>query len=155
VRESRKREYPPLLPEGVHPVDVDGLHALCVTPFRDSPIRAMLFNQFRGLIERLSELNVSAEVWVNGSFLTRKPNPRDVDVVIWQLDESVLQGELIELVNRGGAGACDVFAFVRYPPDHPLAWQTTAIERELRSEFGFDRSGRPKGIASVRWGPRA
>lgn len=37
---------------------------------------------FVALIKRLNEANIIGEIWVNGSFLTAKPEPNDVDLLL-------------------------------------------------------------------------
>lgn len=45
--------------------------------------RSLLFNQFDAWIKELRAINLSARIWIDGSFLTEKPSPDDIDCVLW------------------------------------------------------------------------
>lgn len=83
-RPSRKTDYPPLLPEGFHPVTVERLRELCVdhAMFKYAKERGRLFDNLLAVLDRVGQSGIPFEVWVDGSFLTQKLNPDDVDVVL-------------------------------------------------------------------------
>lgn len=78
-----KEDYPALLPGGVHRVDIEALKLLAVNPFPDDNRRAMHFDSFCVWYRALLASRVSCKIWVCGSFMTSKPEPRDIDVVLW------------------------------------------------------------------------
>jgi hypothetical protein len=71
----------PLLPMGLHEMDLDELRRLCVDGFPTSTNRRYLADAFEELVDALVECGLSCEIWVNGSFLTSKLDPADLDVV--------------------------------------------------------------------------
>jgi hypothetical protein len=79
---SAAAEYTCLLEIGRHTVSLASLESLCVGPFPKSRNRPMLMTGISGFIALLKERNVSGEVWVGGSFLTEKPEPADIDLVL-------------------------------------------------------------------------
>jgi len=78
-----KPDYPPLLLPGLHKFTLQELYDLAVRPFADDAQRAVLFQKFRAWESAFSASGVSGKMWVDGSFLTQKPNPDDIDCVLW------------------------------------------------------------------------
>ncbi len=94
-------EYPPLLQLGFHPMDLAGLGALCVARFPDSLTRPTIMEGFRQVIERLNQSGLPMVMWVNGSFLTEKLNPSDVDMVakVRQVDVTTATADQIQTLT--------------------------------------------------------
>ena len=76
------QDFPPLLPDGLHPRTLDEVQALCVNAFPLSQSRPRLLTGLRALVQALSEDGFRADLWVDGSFVTGKLNPADIDVVL-------------------------------------------------------------------------
>lgn len=158
MRPSRPEpEYAPLLPEGLHPVDETALRQLCLASFPRSRTRPRLYEGLEQLIALLRNSRIAAEVWIDGSFVTRKPDPRDVDVVVW-VHASVLkqpdagQPDLLRTLRSNGRrtrGGCDTFVAPYHEPGSPDRWLTDKVAAYWLEEFGMSRSGRPKGILVV------
>jgi hypothetical protein len=77
-----KPEFPPLLQEGLHPMTLADLRALCVGAFPLSVRRDPIMRSLEAMCVALSASLTKAEVWVDGSFLTQKIEPDDVDVIV-------------------------------------------------------------------------
>ena len=58
------------------------LRSLCVTAFPLSTTRADVMEGLQSVVGRLERERVYGELWIDGSFLTNKINPNDVDVVL-------------------------------------------------------------------------
>jgi hypothetical protein len=72
-----------LVPAGPILTDLEVIKRHFVDGFPKSRTRARLFGNFERYISQFqSEVFPWFEVWVDGSFVTRKDNPKDVDVVI-------------------------------------------------------------------------
>jgi hypothetical protein len=82
-------EYEPILPAGFHAMTIDQIEEICVVAFPGSPTRRLIFERFVAFLDLLFQVGIVIEVWVDGSFLTRKPDPRDVDVVIFANPDAV------------------------------------------------------------------
>lgn len=72
-----------LLPPGLHDVaGWDEVERLCVRSFPVGGRRARLLRDLRDFCGYLAIFGLPFEVWIDGSFLTRKEKPNDVDVVV-------------------------------------------------------------------------
>ena len=96
-----------------------------VHSFPNSQTREVIFENYRKFVDDFSEL-VSPQFihWVNGSFVTQKINPRDIDfVMIIDYDKVELNRKLIdERFRRQGARThydfLDVYLVEKYPLGH-------------------------------------
>jgi hypothetical protein len=59
---------------------VADLRDLTVAPFPNSATRAQLFSELERLIDDLDKAAVVCELWIDGSFLTQKLDPGDIDL---------------------------------------------------------------------------
>jgi hypothetical protein len=80
---------------------------------KSTPQRKMLFERLRMFVE-LAQHCGAQRMFVNGSFVTAKPEPSDVDVVIW------VGTKYVELLNNDDEGArrfngCLILACQRKP----------------------------------------
>lgn len=74
--------YPPIFPPGFHQMTVDQLEATFVAPGFNTPLRRRLTTQLGLFVGTLARLGVHGDIWINGSYATKKPDPRDVDVAL-------------------------------------------------------------------------
>jgi hypothetical protein len=70
-----------LLPPGVHPCTLDELKER-FGGFRDSDRRPTLFSRLAELVAELRASALFSAVIVDGSFVTSKPDPNDIDLVL-------------------------------------------------------------------------
>lgn len=100
----RDKEYPPLVPNGFKNITETDLHKEFVSPFKNhaQDIRNNLLVGFGSFLNEFKTLNISAEIWIDGSFATEAPDPVDVDAVFYfNLDEiDKLEGETKEKFER-------------------------------------------------------
>lgn len=140
----------PLLPAGLHDVKLEAIREECVEEFSDGgqgnpDVRRHIMDRFEQYLSELAELNAELEVWVDGSFVTEKPKPNDVDVVIFaDLDDldnlSDEQQKKVRQLIQGDTRQ-------RYETDAFLAPVGNSARRKYwRDMFGTDRQGNPKGI---------
>lgn len=79
-----KTDFIPLLPPGVHRLTLREIEHRLVLPFLSDSQRLQLFtNLSRWINEFRSLIPSGAILWLNGSFVTAKPVPRDIDCVVW------------------------------------------------------------------------
>ena len=107
-------------------MSVEVLRRYCVDGFPLSKTRAKIMAGLAEVIERLSAYRVVGELWVDGSFLTEKINPGDVDIVL-RVPSSVYDDGTSE--QRGMANwidgnlrernLCDSYVFYEFPEDDP------------------------------------
>ena len=86
-----KREYTPLLENGFKEIALWQLDNIFLEPFGENDQRKQLINRLNAYISEFLYLNLNAELWIDGSFTTHKPEPQDIDVV-FLLDESEING---------------------------------------------------------------
>lgn len=78
-----KEEYPALLPLGFHEKTLKELHALCVAPFAErSFTRSLIMQGLEIVAQNMLNAKIEAKLWVDGSFLTKKLDPSDVDILV-------------------------------------------------------------------------
>jgi hypothetical protein len=140
---------------------MDQVRELCVSGFSGSIKREVIFAGLAAFLTELSAAGVSGKVWVDGSFVTQKPEPGDCDVVVCIDGVQVLdpgdpamtkflrkrfntERSLVKTLHH-----CDVYFFPEYPSGHMLHGVTTHWSAYWQKQFGFDRSRQPKGMAVV------
>ena len=80
--EPAEQVYPPIFPPGLVQIELAELAKWFADPRFSTPLRERLVDQLRVFVGRLRELGVRGELWIDGSFATRKPDPKDVDAVL-------------------------------------------------------------------------
>ena len=78
-----KQDFPALLIPGMHTLTVDELHNLAVLPFDADAQRQDLHQKLSLWMRGLQGAGVGGTLWIDGSFLTEKPGPADIDCVLW------------------------------------------------------------------------
>lgn len=151
VSNPEKCEWPPLLDIGFHRFTLDTLRQFTVAPFPGSKSRERLFQQFEQLLDLLSDSNATGDLWIDGSYLTQKESPNDVDVLL-VLDgvhvnslNSVEQMQLFEVLAIAKTiPGCD-FHCCALPTKNVVEddWQRAYWLRQ----WGFSRRDVAKGIA--------
>lgn len=145
-----KPEFAPLLPAGFHRFALDELSKTFVLPFAFSQRRPMLLDGLTKFVSELAALGISGELWFDGSFVSEKTDPDDIDVVFVIDPESIahLTPEQEVAVQRTfdnpSARAmfnCDVYCVSSSDAVGVSYW---------RGWFGFKRDGKtPKGIGFI------
>jgi hypothetical protein len=139
----------PLLGAGLHKMKIDELDNHFLSNFSGSATRQDLLKGLSKFIDRLKKFGLDFEVWLDGSFVTEKLDPNDIDLVVFvpqsvsALDVAKQQELHTLLVDRASAKkkfGCDVFMAVKGDANHRSYW---------RGWYGFDRDEKPKGIARV------
>ncbi|MBK1784713.1 DUF6932 family protein [Prauserella cavernicola] len=122
-----------VLPPGKHVVTIDEFHTHFVDAFGDSTSRKRLFVRWQRHREALSSVLPIHSQWINGSYVTSKINPGDVDVVTLFDGEAFdgLAPGLQQMVGAMLAGkqtkhvwGIDSYALPIYPDGHSLAPET-------------------------------
>jgi hypothetical protein len=157
-----KQEFPPLLAQGFHPMTVEELRELCVSKFPDSTVRGDIMAGFEAIYERAISVGIEGEAWVDGSFLTNKIDPEDVDFIVlaearFRDSGTPEQQDFIEwLISNENdpqkSFLCHTDVVLLYPPASPLYESLTVRTKKHWEEnvYGFSVASRePKGIAVV------
>ncbi len=109
---------------------------------------------------QLQRWRIGGELWVDGSFLTEKIDPGDVDFVL-VLPEGFVRGATPEQIaiiewlcedNKQPAKRallCDAYSLYRVPAGDPDYADFVALDAYWKKQFGTSRDGKRKGIISV------
>jgi hypothetical protein len=150
-----KLEFPPLLAPGVHEMRLADLRKLCVDQFRLSTSRDALMRGIEAICSSLSTTLIPSHVWIDGSFLTQKIDPADVDLAV-RIHFATLpnpgpeQRALIDRIQRKQFAGCDSYVFFEYPVGHPHHGVGDMMRAYWQRQFGFSRIDTLKGLAAVR-----
>jgi len=152
-----KVELPGLLPAGQQRMSVDDLKALVVDGFPKSTRRSMLWQNFLGVVALLRAAALPCDIWLDGSFLTQKIDPDDVDFVvdipIHIFDNPTpAQREIIQQI--GQQAFCNIHLDSYVMPSAPLGHINFAASNHVRDQWKRDFgeafvSKTPKGIAVI------
>lgn len=78
---KNKHTYPPLYQGGFIPIEISAIEQVFLG-VDSSPKRKMLASMLKLFIHKLQSLNVKGDLWVNGSFSTKNPEPMDIDLLL-------------------------------------------------------------------------
>ena len=109
------------------------------------------------VIKELDRVKVSTDIWVNGSFLTEKIDPEDVDIVL-RMEGAVYdqgtseQQQVIDWIagNLKVSHSCDSYVFYEYPDGDPLHDLGEWMHAYWLRQFGFSREDDFKGLARLK-----
>lgn len=155
-----KFDYPPLLPPGGHYMDLAGVRELCVDRFSDESFRKreQLFYEAEAAVQDVLIAKLPCRIWINGSFLTEKPEPDDIDIMLLvDLDvaEQLTESQRIvidKFNNHSYSSLVDSAAYVVFPSGHELCGSGCDF-REYADVYGEEHSGEwRKGYAVLRAG---
>lgn len=143
-------DYPALLEAGMHNMTLSDLKSVFVDPFENVERREKLLGRFEAFISRLKDVPINMEVWIDGSFATKKEHPGDIDLVVVCEQDEVnrlpIEKQLIlkELFEDQKATK------LRYECDAYFVINNMHDKSYWRGLFGFDRNENPKGIARIK-----
>jgi hypothetical protein len=128
---------------------------MCVTAFKDSKSRPAIMRGLEEVVGELSAGGVKADLWVDGSFLTQKIDPEDVDLVLRLPGDFYDNGTkeqklLIEWFVSGmlkSSHKCDAYVWFEYSEGHPLHEKGEARRAYWLKQYGYSRGMEQKGIA--------
>lgn len=145
--------YGNLTPYQVIETDLATVRQRFVDQF-SSVVRVRLFDAFIQYINDVEAVTGSGFfVWINGSFITQKPEPNDIDFVIFIDYQHYQQHErTLEQIRQRrflpGSGVDGYFVIV-YPTEHrQRSWFESDQIRWLH-DFGTSLSNRRKGIVQL------
>lgn len=131
------------------------LMEMCVTNFPLSSTRPGIIAGFTYLLGRLQKAEVSGQVWINGSFVTEKIDPNDVDFVLCVFadlyDNSTgEQRAVLDAIadeDLKSKHKCDCYLSIEWPAGGPLHREGQENRKYWRDLFGHSRTGEEKGLA--------
>ena len=146
------------LDAGLHVFASDEFESHFVTSFPHSKTRTTILDGYTRHCREIVGLVGACEQFLDGSFVTSKNDPGDIDLVMF-IDATVVdalphdkQQALMELVAGPNTRAnyhCDAYFCPIYPAGHPMSDAARQKRKYWMGEFGYDRSDVPKGIVHV------
>jgi hypothetical protein len=146
------------LEPGRHVAEMAEIEAVLVDGFAGSTTRRPLFESFAMVRLAMMRVLPVREQWVNGSFVTSKLDPVDIDLVTVfdgeRLDEldgpaqTLLKGLVYDKVTQV-LHSCDSYVVPFYPSDSPKRSVYEEMEAYWDGWFGKDRLGQRKGYLVV------
>lgn len=150
-----KQEFEPLLALGFHSMTLLEIRQLCVEAeeFTLSQRRKKIMDNLSMIIDRLSSVGIVGEAWIDGSFLTRKIDPCDVDFVLHMEAELYENGtsEQREAINWIISSLkneywCDTYPLFIYKQTDPLYSEYDWNRSFYQARFGWSEGMETKGI---------
>ena len=135
---------------------------ICVHRFPLSKTRSIIMNGLRMMVQKLERAGIHGDLWINGSFLTEKINPEDVDIAL-RISKSSLfgatptQGTLINWFGSRDTTIvaqtkrdffCDSFVFCELSVEDPQ-YPGLDIRQYWIDGLGKSRRNDPKGIVEL------
>lgn len=143
-------EFEPLLQPGIHDIIKSDLSNHFVSPFASQEKRIQLIERFNYLIEKVEQIGISFEIWINGSFVTNKEEPNDIDIAFFYdpIQANSLpadkQNIFLEVSNNSFSKYrynCDVY----FIPNNDIG-----LRSYWRGWFGYTRTEKPKGFVRIK-----
>ena len=138
-----------LLPYEVIPLDLAAFERTFVLDAE----REKLFRSLMDLVLDLKNLGAgSFYIWADGSFVTKKRVPRDIDLVVFishiQMEKISKHRTALEIHFQDDL---DIFFENDFPEDHPNHYLTVGNKLRWRETFCYDRLHRKKGIVQLQF----
>ncbi|WP_155987711.1 hypothetical protein [Thioalkalivibrio sp. ALE28] len=142
-------EEEPLLEPGLHDFELGEIGNHFLEDFADSTTRPALIANLEAYAKLFLDLGASVELWLDGSFTTKKVDPNDIDLVVFSSEAEVnalppreqsLLKALLDHATIKKRFGLDVYFCVAENQQMRSYW---------RGWFGFDRNEEPKGIARI------
>jgi hypothetical protein len=146
------------LQPGRHVATLEEIETTLVGAFPGSTTRSRLFDRYELIRRAILRLVPIREQWLNGSFVSDKLDPGDIDVVTVldsdhtdQLDdaEELLLSPLLAQDFTRDIHGCHSFAVAYYPDGHAARAEYEAQAAYWDRQWGHDRDDRAKGYIVV------
>jgi hypothetical protein len=138
-------------------ITTDELFRICVDAFPLSASRKPIFENLEEVMRKLAAKAIVGDLWIDGSFVTTKFNPRDVDLVLCISSNlydncSAEQRALLDWFESDVLHTdyrCDGYISIEWPSGHRLHADGIASRDYWSNLFGHTRDGFEKGIPVV------
>ena len=153
-------DFPNLIPLlGFHTFTLENIEQVCVDPFPLSTSRLTIMQGLRTFVQRLHEDGVEGQLWIDGSFLTEKIDPKDVDVLLLYDGVAYNAGSKVArdrvdwvIANQKHTLSCDSYVLMEYPKGHSLHTEGEWWYAYWHRQWGFSRDDDPKAIVVLELG---
>lgn len=148
------------LAPGIHTYKMQEFENQFVTAFTSSKSRTVIFQNFNMWLEQLLSVLPPRYIWLDGSYLTQKVDPNDIDLVVFYYPEDIQSqqeaSEIQHLINNVSRTlSCDAYlclSFEHWTPQQLAAFPNQnhkIMQTYWMGQFCFDRMREPKGIVQM------
>ncbi len=142
---------------GIHKYTFAKFEKQFVLDFITSETRLNIYENFRKWFEQLLKISAPKYMWLNGSFLTKKINPNDLDLVVFYYPEDIsasVAGKLGSFIHESAKQYfCDAYFCLSLRHLNEVQKSQFGnyeiMETYWMGQFGFDRNRIPKGIIEI------
>jgi hypothetical protein len=152
-----KQEFPPLLPRGFHQMTLDQMRVDFVNAFGGSRRRKPVMDGLEKVVQRIVSARLEGDIWIDGSFLTKKTDPDDSDLILIMDAEfysraTPVQKQIVDWVrsNLYHSHYCHSHVLFQHPAGHPEHTDSVWFHAYWLRQFGFSRRDEPKGIVLIK-----
>lgn len=151
MAKALKSEFPPLLPPGIHLMTIDELKKTCVDNFPNSKRRPDIYLNFINFLRFVSCINIIDEIWVDGSFLTEKEEPDDIDAVAFAYHADTVNITAAQKSVMDQVFSNPVITKIRFMTDIRFCIKENDNMRSFwRGWYCFSRDEVPKGAVAIK-----
>lgn len=146
---KKEESYEPLFESGITDLRIEECYQLLVNTFNKNVQRENLMERFLVYYWELCQLGIYIEMWLDGSFVTKKENPSDVDIVL------ILDREQVKSLGREQSNQLMTLTYpptaeARYGVDVRVHGFSEAKRLKQKFEwFSHDKNLLPKGFARL------
>ncbi|WP_084052917.1 DUF6932 family protein [Desulfonispora thiosulfatigenes] len=147
---------------GIHSYSYETFEEQFVAEFTTSSTRGEIYKGLKEWLRLLMDVLSPRYIWLDGSYLTTKIDPNDIDLVVFYRPEDIMKlGEdgtrqLGNIINQISL-KYDCDAYFCYTLDHlspedvaaKFKGQEKIMQTYWMGQFGFDRTRKPKGIIEI------
>lgn len=146
------------LPAGIHQCTINEFRETFVDGFPTTQRRNELFIQLMSFLSDLVKIDCFPEAFVDGSYVTNKVNPNDIDIVVFLHYSTVISPTVQAKINQLKTlydPFLDIYFAVAVCDENksminPASYGSIINQRNYwRGQFGFDREDLPKGIVLI------
>lgn len=146
------------LEPGLHPMSPEEMKTAFVTGFPHSSTRPLIMEGYLRHYQALKHVVDGFQQFVDGSFVSNKNDPGDVDIVCFidadtvdnlSVDDQLKLKALVAGKATKAIYHCDAYFALSCAPSHPAFSEARSVRKYWMGEFGFDRQETPKGIVLI------
>ena len=152
------------LDAGLHPTTLADIRTHFVDPFPAPSTRPTVYAGYERHTAELQKSSVEFEQFLDGSFVSNKQDPGDIDLLgmadLHAIDAlPAAEKQRLHDLFLGPACKqtyeCDAYFLPSVPDTDPAYPHFRRQRKYWMGEFGFDRMDRPKGILTIKVSPTA
>jgi hypothetical protein len=146
-------EYGHLFPYQIIETDIITFQEMFVINFNASNSRFQLFHKFNLYIEELKQLlQGSFYLWIDGSFITQKPNPKDIDLLVFVESNVLIEKEKqLSCLKNKFKPEIDSYFIEISPKEHPRYFLFEMNKKEWFFTFSTARNFKNKGVIQINY----